>query len=549
MSDVPTLRINGVEIRDIPDAPVDSTTGSGLSRVSEAALSRLSATGTLPKAEMNALKSDLLGSRKSAADAELVTATTEVRQIMTKVRARKTIELTRMTQEAERRMSLHIEGEVKPKVLPLPDIEEEEAVAELLEVMAHHKSVDQMVEEHDTNLAVGLTSKERAARLERHGLNRLTPPEEESKIIQFLKCLVGIFSLLLWAGAFLAIGAYVIPIMTNSDVEPDVNNLYVGLVLVFVVVLTGIVTYVQEAKSSAIMKSFESMVPSKCTILVDGQVTEVDVITVVPGDVCVLSAGDKAPADLRLVECSNLTVDQSAFDGESVPVSRNTAISGADDFLSARNIALYPCPVMTGSGKGIAFSTGDHSAVAQIAQATQGEERDTPIQREIEHFVKIISVFAITLGVVFFTISLFDSSTVFLESVLFAIGIIVANVPEGLLTTVTVSMSLAAKRCAQHLTPYQLNTAKRERKQSKSSTYGRNVRVSYIKKTPTQAQLNSLFGVYGTLESVRITPTEGTHPTGSALLCYADRAQAQAAIQVVPSLNPALSLVVELNQS
>uniref|UniRef100_A0A4W4FZ66 Sodium/potassium-transporting ATPase subunit alpha n=1 Tax=Electrophorus electricus TaxID=8005 RepID=A0A4W4FZ66_ELEEL len=212
-------------------------------------------------------------------------------------------------------------------------------------------------------VALGLTTKRAAEILERDGPNALTPPPTTPEWVKFCKQLFGGFSILLWIGAILCFFAY--SIQVASEDEPVNDNLYLGVVLAAVVIITGCFSYYQESKSSRIMDSFKNMVPQVRT------------------------------------------------------------------------------------GRGIVIATGDRTVMGRIATLASGlEVGQTPINIEIEHFIHIITAVAVVLGVAFFFLSLVLGYT-WLEAVIFLIGIIVANVPEGLLATVTVCLTLTAKRMAR----------------------------------------------------------------------------------------------------
>lgn len=203
----------------------------------------------------------------------------------------------------------------------------------------------------------------------------------------------------------------------------------------------------QEAKSEQIMESFKSMIPEKCKVVRNGgQIEELDVWELVPGDICIIDDGDQVPADLRIVEANELSVDNSSLTGESEPQPRSAADSDNPVSLEASNLAFYTTMVQTGTAKGLVCGTANNTQMGVIAIQVAGQTAGkSPIRVEITHFIHLISAVAIVLGVVFFIIGVLIGTDP-IKNVVFAIGIIVANVPEGLLATVTVSLALTAKR-------------------------------------------------------------------------------------------------------
>uniref|UniRef100_A0AAR2K7A6 Sodium/potassium-transporting ATPase subunit alpha n=1 Tax=Pygocentrus nattereri TaxID=42514 RepID=A0AAR2K7A6_PYGNA len=292
----------------------------------------------------------------------------------------------------------------------------------------------------------GLTNNKAAEILARDGPNVLTPPPTTPEWVKFCKQLFGGFSILLWIGAVLCFLAYSIQAVTED--EPANDNLYLGVVLAAVVIITGCFSYYQEAKSSRIMDSFKNMVPQQAMVIREGEKRQINAEEVVLGDLVEIKGGDRIPADLRIISSSGCKVDNSSLTGESEPQTRSPDFTHENP-LETRNISFFSTNCVEGTARGIVIATGDHTVMGRIATLASGlEVGQTPINIEIEHFIHIITGVAVFLGVSFFVLSLILGYT-WLEGVIFLIGIIVANVPEGLLATVTVCLTLTAKRMAR----------------------------------------------------------------------------------------------------
>nr|XP_029520223.1 LOW QUALITY PROTEIN: sodium/potassium-transporting ATPase subunit alpha-1-like [Oncorhynchus nerka] len=311
----------------------------------------------------------------------------------------------------------------------------------------HKLTLDELHKKYGTDLARGLSSARAKEILLRDGPNTLTPPPTTPEWVKFCRQLFGGFSMLLWIGAMLCFLAY--GIQAASEDEPANDNLYLGVVLSVVVIVTGCFSYYQEAKSSKIMDSFKNLVPQQALVVRDGEKKNINAEEVVVGDLVEVKGGDRIPADLRIVSASGCKVDNSSLTGESEPQTRTPDFSN-DNPLETRNIAFFSTNCVEGTARGIVINTGDHTVMGRIATlATSLEGGKTPIAKEIEHFIHIITGVAVFLGVSFFVLSLILGYG-WLEAVIFLIGIIVANVPEGLLATVTVSvLTLTAKRMAK----------------------------------------------------------------------------------------------------
>lgn len=309
----------------------------------------------------------------------------------------------------------------------------------------HRISLDELYSRLGTNPDTGLTAEQAKTRLERDGPNALTPPKTIPEWVKFCKTLFGGFSLLLWIGAVLCFIAF--GIVSSAYENPAKDNLYLGIVLTAVVVITGCFSYYQESKSSRIMESFKKMVPQFALVVRGGQRIDAPAEALVVGDIIEVKFGDRVPSDIRIIQASSFKVDNSALTGESEPQSR-TAEYTNENPLETKNLAFFSTNAVEGTAKGIVVSTGDRTVMGRIANLASGLEMgSTPIAKEITHFIHIITGVAVFLGVSFFIIA-FIQGYYWLDAVIFLIGIIVANVPEGLLATVTVCLTLTAKRMA-----------------------------------------------------------------------------------------------------
>jgi len=315
-----------------------------------------------------------------------------------------------------------------------------------LELDDHIIPVDELYKRHQTDPLKGITSNEAQVRLARDGYNELTPPPTTPEWIKFCKQLFGGFSTLLWIGALLCFIAYALESQSNPNAMKD--NLYLGIVLSTVVIITGVFSYFQERKASNIMDSFKNLVPDQAKVIRDGKAQEINAKELVCGDIVMVKGGDRIPADLRIIESHGCKVDNSSLTGESEPQSRGTELTHENP-LETKNIAFFSTNCNEGSATGVVMLTGDRTVMGRIATLATGlESGDTPIAKEIEHFIHIITGVAVFLGVTFFALS-FLLGYDFISAVVFLIGIIVANVPEGLLATVTVCLTLTAKRMAK----------------------------------------------------------------------------------------------------
>ncbi|CAG0880563.1 unnamed protein product [Darwinula stevensoni] len=314
-----------------------------------------------------------------------------------------------------------------------------------LDIDDHQITIEELTTRLDVNIQTGLTEKEAKFRLERDGPNALTPPPTTPEWVKFGKQLFGGFAMLLWIGAILCFTAY--SIQAGTFEEPPDDNLYLGIVLAAVVIVTGCFGYYQEAKSSRIMESFKNMVPQYALVRRANHLITVRAEELVVGDIVEVKFGDRIPADIRVLDARGFKVDNSSLTGESEPQSRTPDFTSANP-LETRNLAFFSTNAVEGTAHGIVIRTGDDTVMGRIAGLASGlQTGETPIAKEIAHFIHLITAVAVFLGVSFFVIA-FILGYHWLDAVIFLIGIIVANVPEGLLATVTVCLTLTAKRMA-----------------------------------------------------------------------------------------------------
>ncbi|CAK5091245.1 unnamed protein product [Meloidogyne enterolobii] len=301
----------------------------------------------------------------------------------------------------------------------------------------HRIPLEELCAAYETDIERGLTSAQAEKVLARDGLNALSPPRTTPEWVKFCKNLFGGFALLLWVGALLCYVAHTVDAMTLE--HPSKDNLYLGIVLMTVVIITGCFQYFQERKSSQIMESFKNLVPTFALIIRDGEKRQIPSANLVVGDIVEVKGGDRIPADIRIIRAHGF---------KSEPQTRTNEQS-EDEPLEARNLAFFSTNAVEGTATGVVVNTGDRTVMGRIAHlASDLDSGKTPIAREIEHFIHIITAVAVFLGVTFFIIA-FILGYHWLTAVVFLIGIIVANVPEGLIATVTVCLTLTAKRMAQ----------------------------------------------------------------------------------------------------
>ncbi|MBN2169144.1 MAG: cation-transporting P-type ATPase [Actinobacteria bacterium] len=283
----------------------------------------------------------------------------------------------------------------------------------------------------------GLSASEAEARLTSEGLNVLEKKRGTPLWKKFLSNFTHLFAIMLWIAGILAF----------FGKTPEV-----GYACFAVILINAVFTFWQEFKAEKAIESLQNILPKKVRVLREGQETEINAEELVPGDVVLLEAGNNISADARLVQVAEMQVNNSALTGESEPQNRR---SDAIDFENVAiadlsNLVFAGTSVASGSGKAVVYATGMKSEIGKIAGLTQ-EVRDekSPLQKEMIKITRLLGGIAIGLGVLFFCLGAFVMHFSKTDSFIFGIGILVANVPEGLLPTVTLALAMGTQRMAK----------------------------------------------------------------------------------------------------
>lgn len=286
----------------------------------------------------------------------------------------------------------------------------------------------------------GLSEEEAQKRLHEYGLNEIKEvrktPLYKSLISQFTHFL----ALLLWLSAALC--------FLSEYLHPGEGMLSLSLAIIGVIIINAIFTFVQEYRAEKAVEALKKLLPFNVKVLRNGSVGEIPANEIVPGDIFVLGEGDKVPADARLIQENRLMVNNAPLTGESESKPRSDKPFDGDS-LESPNLVFAGTHVISGSGKAVAFATGMSTEFGKIAHLTSAVEAGlSPLQKEILRVTRIIAVIALTTGIFFFGIGILTGRS-FWHNLIFAIGITIANVPEGLLPTVTLSLAMGSQRMAR----------------------------------------------------------------------------------------------------
>jgi calcium-translocating P-type ATPase len=229
----------------------------------------------------------------------------------------------------------------------------------------------------------------------------------------------------------------------------EVATLELACGIVGVVVLNALIGFVQEHSAERTAEALQAMMPHAARVLRGGELTEISAGDLVPGDVVVLEAGDAISADCRVVEAHELSIEMAALTGESQPVSRVSDPSDAAHVVDARNCVFMGTSVANGTGKAVVFSTGLRTEFGRIYRLTAGlPAGQSPLQRQVTEMARRVAAVAIIAGLLLFSLRVVTGSAIALSFV-FALGVMVALVPEGLPATLSVSLAIGVRRMAR----------------------------------------------------------------------------------------------------
>lgn len=283
----------------------------------------------------------------------------------------------------------------------------------------------------------GLTEEEAGKRLIEFGHNEISEIKKKSLILKFFSQFTHFLALLLWFAALLS--------FLSGYIHPGEGMFALGLAIVSVIIINAIFAFIQEYRAEKALEAMKKLLPFYVKVIRDQKEKEIYARDVVPGDIVLLSEGDKVPADIRLLSANEIKVNNAPLTGEAEPVARDAEPCSCD-IINSPNIAFAGTTTVSGSGKGVVFATGMRTEFGMIAQLTETvTSGPSPLQKEITKITRVVTAIAATMGVIFFVIGYLIGRT-FWENFLFTIGIILANVPEGLLPTVTLSLAMGSQR-------------------------------------------------------------------------------------------------------
>lgn len=291
------------------------------------------------------------------------------------------------------------------------------------------------VEKHfETDIQSGLSNDKASSNLRKYGANSLGSAKETSAVVILARQFVNYFILILLA-------ATVISYFIEGSMQ--------ATVLLFIIVLNVGLGFFQEYKAEKSLQELQKSYRSNSEILRQGKSQTIDSEEVVPGDVVLLKAGDKIPADLRLVEENSLQVNESALTGESLPVSKNIKVLPiGTDLADQKGMAFASTLVINGHGKGIIVRTGTNTEFGKIAGLVREADDSTPLEKQIAYIAKRLSAVGLALSAFIFLLGYLQGYEIW-KLLSFTIALLISVVPESLPTAITLALAIGVTRMSK----------------------------------------------------------------------------------------------------
>jgi magnesium-transporting ATPase (P-type) len=283
--------------------------------------------------------------------------------------------------------------------------------------------------------AHGLSTPEAAARLARHGPNRLPPPPRPGALSRFLAQFRNLLILVLLVAA-------IATVLLGHAAD--------AAVILAVVLINALIGFIQEGRAERALEAIRRMIDPRASVLRDGRRQTIAAEDIVPGDLVLIEAGDRVPADLRLVRARQLAIEEAALTGESVPVHKAVETSPPESPLGDRHgMAFSGTLVTTGQGQGIAVATGRTTELGRISALLSGVQTlRTPLLVQMDALARRLTVLILAIAAAAFAFAVFVRNYTFGDAFMAMVGLAVAAIPEGLPAVMTITLAIGVQRMA-----------------------------------------------------------------------------------------------------
>jgi len=300
----------------------------------------------------------------------------------------------------------------------------------------HARTGDEVLQALDSRTA-GLSANEANDRLARHGPNTLPPPPRRHPLLRFL-------------AQFHSALIYVL--LAAAAAAGVLGHVLDAVVILAVVAVNAVVGFLQEGKAERALAAIRSLVSPKAHVLREGERRSVPVADLIPGDVVLLEAGDRVPADLRLLRARGLLIDEALLTGESVAAQKQETPAHPEAPLGDRHsMAFSGTLVAAGQASGVVVATGEHTELGRIGTLLSSvESTTTPLLKQIDRFGKVFAFAVLAAAALLFGYAVGVQAWAPVDALLAAVAIAVAVIPEGLPAVITITLAIGVQRMAAH---------------------------------------------------------------------------------------------------
>uniref|UniRef100_T1J2X5 Cation-transporting P-type ATPase N-terminal domain-containing protein n=1 Tax=Strigamia maritima TaxID=126957 RepID=T1J2X5_STRMM len=321
--------------------------------------------------------------------------------------------------------------------------EEVDMIKAQIDMDEHFIPLDELYSRYATHPSMGLTVPRVQEVQNMYGPNSRFTPTGTPEWVRLLKNIFGGFSVILWAGCCLSLITY--SIQTDIMESAPFENLVLGILLGIIAIVTGLYSFYQEMKAEVLIQRFRAVVPEFCSVIREGRWQIIPTYDLAMGDVVEVKAGERIPADIRIIHAHNFKVDQSSMSGDLEPQTKSAEFT-SNNPLETLNIGFCDTYATEGYCRGVVIRTGNMTISASLSHFTVSlQESDIFLTDEVTWWMQFFMLVATTVATLMF-IHAFITGFHWLDSMIFLVGVLIAIIPEGLVAVVTICLTLTAKR-------------------------------------------------------------------------------------------------------
>ncbi|MCW4053497.1 MAG: HAD-IC family P-type ATPase, partial [Candidatus Bathyarchaeota archaeon] len=314
----------------------------------------------------------------------------------------------------------------------------------------HSKEIDEVIRDLESN-ARGLSTEKIRTKREEFGYNELKERRKTSALQIFLSQFGNTFTVMLLAAIIISVSLGWYEAQILHDARLTIETFIDGVAIGAIVVLNAVIGFIQEYRSEKAIEALKKLATPKARVIREGKETQIPAREIVPGDIILLEAGDRIPADGRLLEVISLSIDESVLTGESNPVNKSAEVLPSDSSIAdMKNMVFTGTSVVHGRGKGIVTSIGINTQFGRISEMVQTVlKEEIPLKYKLDKFARKIGVIVILAAMIIILVSLIRTGTIEIDLLLTAVALAVSAVPEGLPAIVTVTLALGARELSR----------------------------------------------------------------------------------------------------